>query len=160
MELPRSCKIQSFDTIVSRVQLMDRYCISIDEWGLNSICIYYLYILIDTYLESTASSDTVSISCDTRYISDTIYRILPLAANGFPVPLTRVQTLANRVATCQISSNTHNSVHCSPFTSSILAITKQTSTMPPKKVKKVMTLPINVIFSHLQVCICSVVEAH
>ena len=31
--------------------------------------------------------------------------------------------------------------------------------MPPKKVKKVMTLPINVIFSHLQVCICSVVEA-
>lgn len=24
--------------------------------------------------------------------------------------------------------------------------------MPPKRVKKVMTLPINVIFSHLQVC--------
>jgi hypothetical protein len=26
--------------------------------------------------------------------------------------------------------------------------------MPPKRVKKVMTLPINVIFSHLQVRVC------
>jgi hypothetical protein len=29
--------------------------------------------------------------------------------------------------------------------------TKQLANMPPKRVKKVMTLPINVIFSHLQV---------
>ena len=43
-------------------------------------------------------------------------------------------------------------LNATPF--SIHSIQQNTSNMPPKRVKKVMTVPINVIFGHLQVRSC------